>query len=258
MKFENILVETQGKVGLIRLNRPKALNALNDTLMDELGHAMLDFDADDEIGCIVVTGSEKAFAAGADIGAMSTYTYMDVYKGDYITRNWETIRRIRKPIIAAVAGYALGGGCELAMMCDFIIAADTAKFGQPEIKLGTMPGAGGTQRLPRAVSKSKAMDMCLTARMMDAAEAERAGLVSRVVAADKLLDEVLDAANVIAAMSLPSVMMIKEAVNRAYESSLSDGVQYERRLFHSTFATEDQKEGMKAFMEKRLPNFRGL
>ncbi len=258
MNYENILVETQGKVGVVRLNRPKALNALNDTLMDELGHALLAFDGDAGIGCIVVTGSEKAFAAGADIGAMASYTYMDVYKGDYITRNWETIRRIRKPIIAAVAGYALGGGCELAMMCDFIIAADTAKFGQPEIKLGTMPGAGGTQRLPRAVSKSKAMDMCLTARMMDAAEAERAGLVSRIVAADKLMEEALEAATVISAMSLPSVMMIKEAVNRAYESSLSDGVQYERRLFHSTFATEDQKEGMKAFIEKRLPNFRGL
>ena len=258
MNYENILIETQGKVGVIRLNRPKALNALNDKLMDELGHALLAFDADEAIACIVVTGSEKAFAAGADIGAMASYTYMDVYKGDYITRNWETIRRIRKPIIAAVAGYALGGGCELAMMCDFIIAADTAKFGQPEIKLGTMPGAGGTQRLPRAVSKSKAMDMCLTARMMDAAEAERAGLVSRVVAADKLMEEALEAATVISAMSLPSVMMIKEAVNRAYESSLSDGVQYERRLFHSTFATEDQKEGMRAFIEKRLPNFRGL
>ena len=257
MNYENILVETQGKVGVVRLNRPKALNALNDTLMDELGHALLAFDGDEGIACIIVTGSEKAFAAGADIGAMASYTYMDVYKGDYITRNWETIRRIRKPIIAAVAGYALGGGCELAMMCDFIIAADTAKFGQPEIKLGTMPGAGGTQRLPRAVSKSKAMDMCLTARMMDAAEAERAGLVSRVVAADKLMEEALEAATVISAMSLPSVMM-KEAVNRAYESSLSDGVQYERRLFHSTFATEDQKEGMKAFIEKRLPNFRGL
>ena len=258
MNYENILVETQGKVGVVRLNRPKALNALNDKLMDELGHALLAFDGDEAIGCIVVTGSEKAFAAGADIGAMASYTYMDVYKGDYITRNWETVRRIRKPIIAAVAGYALGGGCELAMMCDFIIAADSAKFGQPEIKLGTMPGAGGTQRLPRAVSKSKAMDMCLTARMMDAAEAERAGLVSRIVAADKLMEEAMEAATVIAAMSLPSVMMIKEAVNRAYESSLSDGVQYERRLFHSTFATEDQKEGMKAFMEKRLPNFRGL
>lgn len=258
MTYENILLETQGRVGLIRLNRPKALNALNDQLMNELGEALLALDADEQIGCIVVTGNEKAFAAGADIAAMASYTYMDVYKGEYITRNWEQIRRVRKPMIAAVAGYALGGGCELAMMCDFIIAAETAKFGQPEIKLGTMPGAGGTQRLPRAVSKSKAMDMCLTARMMDAAEAERAGLVSRVVPADKLLEEALEAATLIAAMSLPSVMMIKEAVNRAYESSLADGVQFERRLFHSTFATEDQKEGMKAFLEKRLPNFRGL
>jgi len=258
MQYENILVETQAKVGLIRLNRPKALNALNDQLMDELGHALQVFDADKQIGCIIITGSEKAFAAGADIGAMASYTYMDVYNSNYITRNWEQLRQIRKPVIAAVAGYALGGGCELAMMCDFIIAADNAKFGQPEIKLGTIPGAGGTQRLPRAVSKSKAMDMCLTARMMDAAEAERAGLVSRVVPADKLLEEAMTAATVIAAMSLPTVMMIKESVNRAYESSLSDGVQYERRLFHSTFATEDQKEGMKAFVEKRLPNFRNL
>ena len=258
MNYENIMVERHGKVGLVRLNRPKALNALNDQLMDELGHALLAFDADEQIGCMVVTGSEKAFAAGADIGAMASYTYMDVFKGDYITRNWEKIRQVRKPVIAAVAGYALGGGCELAMMCDFIIAADTAKFGQPEIKLGTMPGAGGTQRLPRAVSKAKAMDMCLTARMMDAAEAERAGLVSRVVPADKLMDEAIEAATVIASMSLPSVMMIKEAVNRAYESSLTEGVLYERRMFHSTFATEDQKEGMKAFVEKRLPNFRGL
>ena len=258
MTYENILLETHGKVGLIRLNRPKALNALNDQLMNELGEALLGFDADEQIGCIVVTGNEKAFAAGADIAAMASYTFMDVYKGEYITRNWEQIRRVRKPIIAAVAGYALGGGCELAMMCDFIIAADTAKFGQPEIKLGTMPGAGGTQRLPRAVSKAKAMDMCLTARMMDAAEAERAGLVSRIVAADKLVEEALEAATVVASMSLPSVMMIKESVNRAYESSLTDGVQYERRLFHSTFATDDQKEGMKAFIEKRLPNFRGL
>ena len=258
MNYENILVETHGKVGLIRLNRPKALNALNDQLMDELGHALLSFDADDGIGCIVITGSEKAFAAGADIGAMANYSYMDVFKSDYITRNWEKIRQVRKPVIAAVAGFALGGGCELAMMCDFIIAADTAKFGQPEIKLGIMPGAGGTQRLPRAVSKAKAMDMCLTARMMDAAEAERAGRVSRVVAPDRLLDEALEAATVISAMSLPSVLMIKESVNRAYESSLAEGVQYERRLFHSTFATEDQKEGMKAFVEKRLPNFRGL
>ncbi len=258
MNYENILIETHGKVALIRLNRPKALNALNDRLMDELGHALLQFDADEDVGCIVITGSEKAFAAGADIGAMATYTYMDVFKGDYITRNWEKIRQVRKPVIAAVAGFALGGGCELAMMCDFIIAADTAKFGQPEIKLGVIPGAGGTQRLPRAISKAKAMDMCLTARMMDAAEAERAGLVSRIVPADKLLEEALGAATVIASMSLPSVMMAKEAVNRAYESTLSDGVQYERRLFHSLFATEDQKEGMKAFLEKRLPNFRGL
>ncbi len=258
MNYENILIETHGKVALIRLNRPKALNALNDALMDELGHALLAFDADEQIGCMVVTGSEKAFAAGADIGAMATYTYMDVFKGDYITRNWEKIRQVRKPVIAAVAGFALGGGCELAMMCDFIIAADTAKFGQPEIKLGVIPGAGGTQRLPRAVSKAKAMDMCLTARMMDAVEAERAGLVSRVVPADKLIEEALDAATIIASMSLPSVMIVKESVNRAYESSLSDGVQYERRMFHSLFATEDQKEGMKAFVEKRLPNFRGL
>jgi enoyl-CoA hydratase len=242
-------------VGLVRLNRPKALNALNDQLMDELGHALLAFDANDEIGCMVLTGSEKAFAAGADIGAMATYSYMDAFKGDYITRNWEQIRQIRKPVIAAVSGFALGGGCELAMMCDFIIASDTAKFGQPEIKLGIMPGAGGTQRLPRAVSKSKAMDMCLTARMMDAAEAERAGLVSRVVSADKLVDEALEAATVIAAMSLPTIMMIKESVNRAYESSLTEGVLFERRMFHSTFGTDDQKEGMKAFLEKRQPNF---
>ena len=258
MQYENIIVEKQGKVGVLRLNRPKALNALNDQLMDELGAALLAFDKDDNIGCIVVTGSEKAFAAGADISAMAKYSYMDVYKGQYITRNWETIRQVRKPVIAAVAGYALGGGCELAMMCDFIIAADTAKFGQPEVKIGTMPGAGGTQRLPRAVSKSKAMDMCLTARIMDAAEAERAGLVSRIVPADKLMDEALAAAGTIASMSLPIVMMIKDSINRAYESALADGVQYERRLFHSTFATEDQKEGMKAFLEKRLPNFRDL
>jgi enoyl-CoA hydratase len=258
MQYENIIVETHGKVGLIRLNRPKALNALNDRLMDELGAALMSFDKDEGIGCIVLTGSEKAFAAGADIGAMAGYSYMDVYKGQYITRNWETLCRVRKPVIAAVAGYAVGGGCEVAMMCDFIIAADTAKFGQPEIKLGTMPGAGGTQRLPRAISKSKAMDMCLTARIMDAAEAERAGLVSRIVPADKLLDEALAAGAIIASMSLPVAMMIKESINRAYESALADGVQYERRLFHSTFATEDQKEGMRAFMEKRLPDFRNL
>lgn len=258
MNYENIVVETRDKVGFIQLNRPKALNALNDQLMDELGAALQQFDADENIGCIVITGSEKAFAAGADIAAMANYTYMDVFKGEYITRNWEQIRRVRKPVIAAVAGYALGGGCELAMMCDFIIAADTAKFGQPEIKLGTIPGAGGTQRLPRAVSKAKAMDMCLTGRMMDAAEAERAGLVSRVVPAAKLLDEVMAAAGVIAGMSLPIVMMVKESVNRAYETTLAEGVHYERRLFHSTFATEDQKEGMKAFIEKRLPSFRNL
>ncbi|MES2538739.1 MAG: enoyl-CoA hydratase [Pseudomonadota bacterium] len=258
MKYENILVETQGKVGLIRLNRPKALNALNDQLMDELGSALLEFDADENIGCMVITGSEKAFAAGADIGAMAGYNYMDVYKADFITRNWEQIRRVRKPVIAAVSGFALGGGCELALMCDFVIAADTAKFGQPEVKLGTMPGAGGTQRLPRAVSKSKAMDMCLTARMMDAAEAERAGLVSRVVPADKLIEEAMAAAATIAAMSLPVIMMIKESVNRAYETTLAEGVQFERRLFHSTFATEDQKEGMAAFVEKRLPSFRNV
>jgi enoyl-CoA hydratase len=258
MNYENIIVEVRGKVGVIQLNRPKALNALNDQLMDELGSALLQFDADDNIGCMVITGSDKAFAAGADIGAMAQFSYMDAYKNGYITRNWEQILRVRKPVIAAVAGYALGGGCELAMMCDFIIAADSAKFGQPEVKLGTMPGAGGTQRLPRAISKAKAMDMCLTARMMDAAEAERAGLVSRVVPAAKLMEEALAAATMIAAMSLPIIMMIKESVNRAYESTLTDGVQYERRLFHSTFATEDQKEGMKAFIEKRLPNFRNI
>lgn len=256
MAYENILVETRGRVGLVTLNRPKALNALNDGLMDELGAALSAFDADDGIGCIVLTGSEKAFAAGADIGMMAQYTYMDVFKGEYITRNWEAVRRIRKPVIAAVAGFALGGGCELAMMCDFIIAADSAKFGQPEIKLGIMPGAGGTQRLPRAVSKAKAMDMCLTARFMDAAEAERAGLVSRVVPADKLLDEALGAANAIAEYSLPVVMMVKESVNRAYETTLAEGVHYERRMFHSLFATEDQKEGMAAFLEKRKPAFK--
>ncbi|SOY51571.1 enoyl-CoA hydratase [Cupriavidus taiwanensis] len=255
MPYENILVETRGRVGLVTLNRPKALNALNDALMDELGAALTAFDQDEGIGAIVITGSERAFAAGADIGMMAKYSFMDVYKGDYITRNWETIRKIRKPVIAGVAGYALGGGCELAMMCDIIIAADSAKFGQPEVKLGTMPGAGGTQRLPRAVSKAKAMDLCLTARMMDAAEAERAGLVSRVVPADKLLDEVLAAAETIAGFSLPVVMMIKESVNAAYETTLAEGVHFERRLFHATFATEDQKEGMAAFVEKRSPNF---
>jgi enoyl-CoA hydratase len=241
---------------LITLNRPKQLNALNDTLMNELGAAATAADADEGIGCIVITGSEKAFAAGADIGAMASYSYMDAYKGNYITRNWEQLRNVRKPVIAAVAGFALGGGCELAMMCDFIIAADTAKFGQPEIKLGIIPGAGGTQRLPRAVSKSKAMDMVLTARMMDAAEAERAGLVSRVVPADKLLDEALGAAATICSMGLPAVMMAKQCVNRAYESGLADGVTYERHVFHSLFATEDQKEGMAAFVEKRKAAFK--
>jgi enoyl-CoA hydratase len=256
MQYENILVEQQGKVGLIRLNRPKALNALNDQLMDELGHALTKFDGDEGVGCIVLTGSEKAFAAGADIVAMANYSYMDVYKNGYITRNWEQIRNIRKPVIAAVSGYALGGGCELAMMCDFIIAAENAKFGQPEIKLGTIPGAGGTQRLPRAISKAKAMDMCLTGRMMDAAEAERAGLVSRIVPLEKLMEETMAAAATIADLSQPIVMMVKDAVNRAYETTLSEGVQYERRMFHSTFGTEDQKEGMKAFIEKRPAQFK--
>ena len=256
MAYENILVETRGKVGLITLNRPKALNALNDALMDELGAALKAFDVDESIGTIVITGSEKAFAAGADIGMMATYSFMDVYKGDYITRNWETIRSIRKPIIAAVAGFALGGGCELAMMCDIIFAADTAKFGQPEIKLGVIPGAGGTQRLPRAVSKAKAMDLCLTARMMDAAEAERAGLVSRVIPAADLLNEAIAAATTISEYSLPAVMMAKESVNRAYETTLAEGVHFERRLFHSLFATEDQKEGMAAFVENRKPVFK--
>jgi enoyl-CoA hydratase len=250
-----ILVETRGRVGLITLNRPKALNALNDALMDELGDALAKFDADEAIGCMIITGSDKAFAAGADIGAMKDWSYMDVYKSEYITRNWERIRSVRKPVIAAVAGFALGGGCELSMMCDFTIAAENAKFGQPEIKLGIIPGAGGTQRLPRAVSKAKAMDLVLTARMMDAAEAERAGLVSRVVPADKLLDEALAAANQICEYSLPSVMAAKESVNRAYESTLSEGILFERRMFHSLFATEDQKEGMAAFVEKRKPKF---
>jgi enoyl-CoA hydratase len=256
MEYQTILVETRGRVGLITLNRPKALNALNDQLMDELGRAVLAFDADDGIGAMVITGSEKAFAAGADIGAMREWSYMDVYKSDYISRNWETLKRVRKPVIAAVAGYALGGGCELAMMCDIVIAADTAKFGQPEIKLGIIPGAGGTQRLPRAVGKAKAMDLVLTARMMDAGEAERAGLVSRVVAADALLDEALVAATTIAGYSLPAVMMAKESINRAYEAPLNEGMLFERRLLHSLFATHDQKEGMAAFVEKRAARFR--
>jgi len=256
MHYENIEVRVEGgKVGIITLNRPKALNALNGPLMDELGAALKAFDADETIGCMVITGSEKAFAAGADIAAMAKYNFHEVYKHDFITRNWETIRSIRKPVIAAVAGFALGGGCELAMMCDFIIAADNAKFGQPEIKLGIIPGAGGTQRLPRAVGKAKAMDLALTGRMMDATEAERAGLVSRVVPQDKLMDETLAAALTICGFSLPSVMAAKEAVNRAFESGLSDGVMFERRLFHALFATADQKEGMAAFVEKRAPVF---
>jgi len=254
--YECIEVRTEAdKVGVITLNRPKQLNALNDQLMDELGEALKAFDADEKIGCIVLTGSEKAFAAGADIGAMAKYSFADAYKGDYITRNWEQIRQIRKPVIAAVSGYALGGGCELAMMCDFIIAADNARFGQPEIKLGVIPGAGGTQRLPRAVGKSKAMDMALTARMMDATEAERAGLVSRVVPLDKLMEEALGAALVICGFSQVAVMAAKETVNRAFEGTLSDGLMYERRLFHALFATADQKEGMDAFVNKRAANF---
>ena len=253
---ELITVRTEGRVGIVTLNRPKQLNALNDQLMDELGSALKAFDADEAIGCMIITGSEKAFAAGADIGAMSKYTFADAYRGDFITRNWETIRSIRKPVIAAVSGFALGGGCELAMMCDFIIAADNAKFGQPEIKLGIIPGAGGTQRLPRAVGKAKAMDMALTGRMMDAAEAERSGLVSRVVPLDKLMDEALGAALQICQFSLLAVMAAKESVNRAYEGNLSDGLMFERRLFHALFATEDQKEGMDAFMNKRAANFK--
>ena len=255
MEYQNIIVETRGKVGLITLNRPKALNALNDALVDELGLALNAFEADEAIGCIVITGSEKACAAGADITMMAKVSYMDAYKGDYITRNWERAASCRKPVIAAVAGYALGGGCELAMMCDMIFAADPAKFGQPEIKLGILPGAGGTQRLPRAMGKSKAMDMCLTSRFIDAAEAERCGLVARVIPAAQLLDEALAAASTLADFSLPVVMMIKESVNRAYESSLQEGLLFERRTFHSAFALADQKEGMAAFVEKRKPAF---
>ncbi|OZI20750.1 enoyl-CoA hydratase [Bordetella genomosp. 9] len=250
-----VLIETRGRVGLLTLNRPKALNALNDALMDELGQALLAFEQDATIGAIVITGSDKAFAAGADIGAMKDWSYVDVYGTDYITRNWETLKRIRKPVIAAVAGYALGGGCELAMMCDILVAADTAKFGQPEIKLGVIPGAGGTQRLPRAVGKAKAMDMVLTGRMMGAEEAERAGLVARVVPADKLLEETIEVATVIASMPLQAAMMAKECVNRAFEAPLNEGMLFERRSFHSLFGTPDQKEGMAAFVEKRKPNF---
>jgi enoyl-CoA hydratase len=255
MDYQAIIVETRGPVVLVRLNRPEALNALNKQLMDELGHAVDAYEADDALGCMVITGSEKAFAAGADIKEMLPKSYMDVYMEDFITANWERVARCRKPVIAAVAGYALGGGCELAMMCDFIIAAETAKFGQPEINLGVIPGAGGTQRLTRFVGKSKAMDMCLTARMMDAQEAERSGLVSRVVPGDKLLDEALGVAEKIASLSRPSVMIAKEAVNRAYETTLSEGVRFERRVFHSLFSTQDKHEGMSAFAEKRKAQF---
>jgi enoyl-CoA hydratase len=258
VNYENILAEVRGKVGLITLNRPKALNALSPALMIDLAHALDAFERDENVGCIVITGSEKAFAAGADIKDMKEKTYMDVFKSDFITAEWERVTRCRKPVIAAVAGYALGGGCELAMMCDFIIAADNARFGQPEINLGILPGAGGTQRLPRFVGKSKAMEMVLLgqARMMDAAEAERVGLVSRVVPLDRLLEDALATAAKIAELSLPIVMMAKESVNRAFETTLSEGVRFERRLFHSAFATEDQKEGMAAFVEKRKPAFK--
>jgi enoyl-CoA hydratase len=257
MTFQNIIVETHEKTGVIRLNRPDAMNALNDALIDELGQALAEFDANAKIGCIIITGSQKAFAAGADIATMANFSFTDVYKDNFISRNWNTIRAVRKPIIAAVSGYALGGGCELAMMCDFIIAADSAKFGQPEIKLGIIPGAGGTQRLPRAVSKAKAMDMCLTGRMMDAEEAERSGLVSRIVPADKLMETALAAAAAIGSMSPPVAMMVKESINRAYETTLEEGTRYERHLFYSTFAMQDQKEGMQAFLEKRPPKFQG-
>ena len=255
MPYANIKVDTKGKVGIITLNRPQALNALNSELVAEMTQALDGFEADADIGCMIITGSEKAFAAGADIKEMQARTYMDAYMGDFISK-WERITTCRKPVIAAVAGFALGGGCELAMMCDFIIAADTAKFGQPEIKLGVMPGAGGTQRLTRFVGKSKAMEMCLTGRMMDAAEAERAGLVSRVVPAADLMTEALKAADAICGLSMPIVMMAKETVNRAYETTLTEGIKFERRVFHSMFATEDQKEGMAAFAQKRKPQFK--
>ncbi|HZE61759.1 MAG TPA: enoyl-CoA hydratase [Burkholderiales bacterium] len=256
MSYDLIEVEHKGRVGLITLNRPRQMNALNPQLMQELGVALQGFDAQDDVGAIVITGNEKAFAAGADIGVMKDYSYMDAFKADYITRDWEHIRRIRKPVIAAVSGYALGGGNELAMMCDIVIAAENARFGQPEINLGIMPGAGGTQRLPRAVGKAKAMELCLTARMMDAQEAERAGLVSRIVPLEKLMEEAMAVAEKIAGASLPVVMMIKESINRAYETSLAEGVLFERRLFHSQFALADQKEGMAAFVEKRKPSFK--
>ena len=256
MSAPMVKTEVKGRVALITLDRPKALNALNNELIDELADIMRKYDADEEIGAMVLTGSEKAFAAGADIAAMQGWSYMDVYKQDYLGGNWESLKRIRKPIIAAVSGYALGGGCELAMLCDFIIAADSAKFGQPEIKLGVIPGFGGTQRLPRAVGKAKAMDLVLTGRMMDADEAERCGLVARVVAQDRLLEEAMEAAATIASYSLPSVIMAKECVNAADEGNLNETLMFERRNFHALFATEDQKEGMAAFVEKRKPNFK--
>ena len=255
MTYQFISVQKKGRVGVITLNRPKQLNALSPQLMAEVGEALKSYDVDKEIGAIVITGNDKAFAAGADIAAMKDYNHMDAFLGDYITA-WEHFRSVRKPVIAAVAGYALGGGNELAMQCDIVIAADNAKFGQPEINLGIMPGYGGTQRLPRFTSKAKAMDLCLTARMMDAQEAERAGLVSRVVPLEKLMEETLGVAEKIAGYSLPVVLMIKESINRAYETSLAEGVLFERRVFQSQFALEDQKEGMAAFLEKRKPNFK--
>ncbi|HVF62540.1 MAG TPA: enoyl-CoA hydratase [Casimicrobiaceae bacterium] len=256
MTFQNITTETRDRVAIVTLNRAKQLNALNDALAKELAQALKGYDDDPGISVIVITGNEKAFAAGADIGAMAEWDYQKVFLDDYITRHFEQVRYTRKPVIAAVGGYALGGGCELAMMCDIIIAADTAKFGQPEITIGTMPGLGGTQRLPRAVGKAKAMDLCLTGRMIDAAEAERAGLVARVVPADKLIEETLAMAAKIASHSLPVVLKVKEAVNRAYESSLAEGLLFERREFHGTFGLDDQKEGMRAFVEKRKPAFK--
>jgi enoyl-CoA hydratase len=254
MAYEHIIVETRGKVGIITLNRPQALNALNSALLADLTAAVDVFEADPGIGCLVLTGSEKAFAAGADIKEMAGKSYMDAFFGDFAA-SWDRVARARKPVIAAVAGFALGGGCEIAMMCDLIIAADNAKFGQPEIKLGVIPGIGGTQRLTRAIGKAKAMDLCLTGRMMDAAEAERAGLVARVVPLASLMEEALKTAETIAGMSLPVAMIAKESVNRAFESSLAEGIRFERRVFHSLFATADQKEGMAAFVEKRPPGF---
>jgi enoyl-CoA hydratase len=255
MTYENIVVETKGRVGIIRLNRPQALNALNKALVAELTQAIEVFDADDKIGCMLIAGSDKAFAAGADIKEMADKPFIEAYLGDFVS-NWDAVAHARKPIVAAVAGFALGGGCELALQSDVVIAADNAKFGQPEIKLGVIPGIGGTQRLTHAVGKAKAMDLILTGRMMDAAEAEKSGLVARVVPAANLMDEAMKVADTIANMSLPSVLAAKEAVNRAFESGLSEGVVFERRIFHALFATEDQKEGMKAFVEKRPPKWK--